>query len=80
MGADSLAESTLNALEFVCPICLPKPENFGFQWNKNGNVQNWPHKTDKKNGTRKNTLRTESSVLKNDLTFKNGVTLRTAWP
>ena len=25
MGADSLAENTLNAPEFICPICLPKP-------------------------------------------------------
>ena len=32
MGADSLAENTPNALEFICPICLPKPKNSGFQW------------------------------------------------
>ena len=31
MGADSLAENTP---EFICPICLPKPKNYGFQWKK----------------------------------------------
>jgi hypothetical protein len=27
----SLAESTPNAPEFICPICLPKPKSYGFQ-------------------------------------------------
>ena len=31
MGADSLAENTPNASEFICPICLPKPTSSGFQ-------------------------------------------------
>ena len=31
MGTDSLAENTPNAPEFICPICLPKPKNSGFQ-------------------------------------------------
>ena len=31
MGADSLAENTPNAPEFICPICLPKPKSSGFQ-------------------------------------------------
>ena len=34
MGADSLAENTPNAPEFICPICLPNPKSFGFQWKK----------------------------------------------
>ena len=34
MGADSLAENTSNALEFIWPICLPKPKTSGFQWKK----------------------------------------------
>jgi hypothetical protein len=32
--ADSLAQKTPNALDFVCPICLPKPKSSGFQWKK----------------------------------------------
>ena len=31
MGADSLAENTPNAPEFICPVCLPKPKSSGFQ-------------------------------------------------
>ena len=27
MGADSSTENTLNAPEFICPICLPKPKS-----------------------------------------------------
>ena len=34
MGADSMAENTPNAKEFICPICLPKPNSSGFQWKK----------------------------------------------
>ena len=34
MGADSLAENTPNAPEFICPVCLPKPKSLGFQWTK----------------------------------------------
>ena len=34
MGADSLAENTPNAQEFICSICLPKPKSSGFQWKK----------------------------------------------
>ena len=34
MVADSLAENTPNAPEFVCPICLPKTKSSGFQWKK----------------------------------------------
>ena len=34
MGADSLAENTPNAPEFICPICMPKPKSSGFQWKK----------------------------------------------
>ena len=34
MGADSFAENTPNAWEFICPICLPKPKCSGFQWKK----------------------------------------------
>ena len=34
MGADSLAENTPNAPEFISPICLPKPKSSGFQWKK----------------------------------------------
>ena len=34
MGADSLAENTQNAPEFICPICLPKPKSLAFQWKK----------------------------------------------
>ena len=34
MGADSLAENTPNAPEFICPMCLPKPKSSGFQWKK----------------------------------------------
>ena len=30
MGADSLAENTPNAPEFICPICLPKPKSSEF--------------------------------------------------
>ena len=55
--------------------------NSGYQLNKNGNVLNWPHKTEKKNRTRKNTLRTENERIlleRNDL--KNGLTLRMEWP
>ena len=32
IGADSLAENTPNAPEFICPICLPKPKSSEFQW------------------------------------------------
>ena len=28
MSADSLVEDTPNALEFICPNCLPKPKSF----------------------------------------------------
>ena len=31
MGADSLAQNTLNAPEFISPICLPKCKNSRFQ-------------------------------------------------
>ena len=31
IGADSLAENTPNAPDFICPICLPKPKSSGFQ-------------------------------------------------
>ena len=34
MGADSSAENTPNAPKSICPICLPKPKNSGFQWKK----------------------------------------------
>jgi hypothetical protein len=34
MGADSSAENTPNAPEFICPIYLPKPKSSGFQWKK----------------------------------------------
>ena len=34
MGADSSAENTPNAPEFIFPICLPKPKSSGFQWKK----------------------------------------------
>ena len=34
MGADSWAENTPNAPEFICPICLLKPKSSGFQWKK----------------------------------------------
>ena len=34
MGADSLAENTPNAPEFICPICLPKHKSSEFQWKK----------------------------------------------
>ena len=34
MGADSLAENTPNAPEFIWPISLPKPKKSGFQWKK----------------------------------------------
>ena len=34
MGADGLAENTPNAPELICPICLPKPKNSGFQWKR----------------------------------------------
>jgi hypothetical protein len=30
MGAESSAENTPNAPEFICPICLPKAQKF---WN-----------------------------------------------
>ena len=29
-GADSLAENTPNAQEFICPICLPEPKILDF--------------------------------------------------
>ena len=38
MGEDSLAENTLYATEFICPICLLKPKSFGFQWKKASSV------------------------------------------
>jgi hypothetical protein len=31
MGTGSLAKNTLNATEFICPICHPKPKISGFQ-------------------------------------------------
>ena len=31
MGADSSAENTTNAPEFICPIGLPKPKSSGFK-------------------------------------------------
>ena len=34
MGADSSAENTPNAPEFICPICLSKLRRSGFQWKK----------------------------------------------
>ena len=34
MSADSLANNTPYAPEFICPICLPKPKRSGFQWKK----------------------------------------------
>ena len=34
IGADSLAENTPNASQFIYPICLPKPKSSGFQWKK----------------------------------------------
>ena len=34
MGAYSSAENAENAPKFICPICLPKPKNLGFQWKK----------------------------------------------
>ena len=34
MVADSSAENTPNAPEFVCPICLPKTKSSGLQWEK----------------------------------------------
>ena len=34
MGADSVAENSQNAPEFIWPICLPKPKSSGFQWKK----------------------------------------------
>ena len=34
MGADSLAQNTPNAPEFICPICLSKSKSSGFQWKK----------------------------------------------
>ena len=37
MGADSFAENTPNAPEFICPICLPKPKSSGF----NGKRLHW---------------------------------------
>ena len=30
LGADSLAKNTLNAPEFICPICLPNPKVLDF--------------------------------------------------
>ena len=47
MGADSLAEITPNAPEFICPICLPKPKSSGFQWKKAslGVRSQWPLQT-----------------------------------
>ena len=58
MGADSSAENTPNAPEFISPICLPKPKSSGFQekrlhWasvvrgaghkNKNEFAAGWPN-------------------------------------
>jgi hypothetical protein len=34
IGADSLAENTPYAPEFICSICPPKPKSSGFQWIK----------------------------------------------
>ena len=34
MGADELAKNTPNAPKLICPNCLPKPKNLGFQWKK----------------------------------------------
>ena len=34
MGADSLAQNTSIAPEFICPICLPKHKSSGFQCKK----------------------------------------------
>ena len=34
ISANSLAENTLNAPEFICPICLPKQKSSGIQWKK----------------------------------------------
>ena len=34
MGADSSAENSPNAPEFICPICLTKSKSSGFQWEK----------------------------------------------
>ena len=31
MGADSVAENTPNAQEFICPLCLTKPKSLGYQ-------------------------------------------------
>ena len=36
-SADSLAENTLNTLEFVSPICLPKPKNLDI-------IEKWLHR------------------------------------
>ena len=34
MGADKLAENTLNAPKFICPNFLPKPKSLGFRWKR----------------------------------------------
>ena len=34
MGADRSAENTPNDPKFICPICLLKPKNSGFQRKK----------------------------------------------
>ena len=34
MGADSSAENTPNAPEFICPICLPNSKSSRFQWKR----------------------------------------------
>ena len=31
IGADKLAENTLNTPKFICPNCLSKPKNLGFR-------------------------------------------------
>ena len=33
-GADKSTKNTPNAPEFICPICLPKPECYELQWKK----------------------------------------------
>ena len=37
MGADSSTENTLNAPEFICPICLPKHKSLEF-WRKKASM------------------------------------------
>ena len=34
MGADTSAENNPKVPEFICPISLPKPKSFEFQWKK----------------------------------------------